>query len=121
MKPTVSMTLADLARGVGVIMAHMIDTAHIVNPKAHRDWSWIVHLDRNLPKGLVEVTRKYHEKVIAKRVRDYNEMKKIDKVDITANEEPSESIGKTWMVIVVFQTEGKVSRKRAQENMVDLL
>ncbi|KAM1956112.1 hypothetical protein FF1_025335 [Malus domestica] len=81
MKPIVSMTLADLARGVGVIMAHMINTTHIMNPKAYRDWSWIVHPNRNLPEGLVEVTRKYHENVIEKRVMDYNEnKKKIDKI-----------------------------------------
>ncbi|KAM1060801.1 hypothetical protein TB2_024927 [Malus domestica] len=122
MKPTVSMTLADLARGVGVIMAHMINTTHIMNPKAYRDWSWIVHPNRNLPEGLVEVTRKYHENVIGKRVIDYNEnKKKIDKVDITANEEPSESMGKIGMTIIVFRTEGKVTRKREREKMVDLL
>lgn len=121
MKPIVSMTLADLAHEVGVIMAHMIDTTHIMNPEAHWDWSLIVNPNRNLLEGLVKITRKYHEEVIEKRVRDYNEMKKIDKVHITANKEPSESMGKTGMAIVVFRIEDKVMRKRALEKMVDLL
>ncbi|KAM1078186.1 hypothetical protein ACFXTH_025409 [Malus domestica] len=47
MKPNVFMTLADPAWGVGV-SAHIIDRGYIVILEAHQDWSWIVHLDRDL-------------------------------------------------------------------------
>ena len=58
MIPTASSAIFDPARFVGVVRAHLTNHAFTVIPNIHKDWSWIVHLDRDSPNGLKDDTRR---------------------------------------------------------------